>query len=88
MCRYKVESLLDNAPNYLPSWVRYPKDIYTCRYAPGCETKSSDAKDEPLLQVDTKTSLTCMIPGLKGEVFSFCLKSAVCFDIFFLGNVY
>ena len=60
----------------------------TCRYAPGCETKSSDAKDEPLLQVDTKTSLTCMIPGLKGEVFSFWLKLAVCFDIFFLGNVY
>ena len=65
---------MDNAPNYLPCWVRYPKQIYTCRYAPGCETKSSDAKDEPLLQVDTKTSLTCMVPGLKGEVFSFWLK--------------
>ena len=22
-----IESLLDNASNYLPSWVRYPKDI-------------------------------------------------------------
>ena len=21
-----IESLLDNAPNYLPSWVRYPKE--------------------------------------------------------------
>ena len=56
---------------------------HTCKYAPGCETKSSEAKDEPLLQVDTKTSLTCIFPGLRGKIFSFWLKSAVCFDIFF-----
>ena len=32
VCQYYIISLLDNAPNYLPSWVRYPKEInfYTC----------------------------------------------------------
>ena len=31
------ESLLDNAPNYLGSWVRYPKEIYL----PNCGFSSS-----------------------------------------------
>ena len=26
-----IESLLDNAPNYLLSWVRYPKENYCIR---------------------------------------------------------
>ena len=35
----KLVSLLDNAPNYLLSWVRYPKEIY-------CEEKNKPVLNE------------------------------------------
>ena len=46
--RIKVQhSLLDNAPNYVGSWVHYPKEIYLHTFNPTMAPKfNSTATDE------------------------------------------